>query len=133
MLTPLKLADLVRKDNYWQWYESKGWCDVSGLASFSNSRVKPRKATESANTKQITIATSETVVSLENQNRTYLSLRNLDMANVIFYGYPLQFGDLIAKGFQLKAGDAIDMESTQEIRAIAVGASVNVCIDEGQG
>lgn len=104
-----------------------------GLASFQNSRVKPRKATETADTDQITIGLTETLVRVANANRTYLSVRNLDSANPIFYGYPAHFGNLLTKGFQLKGGDAIDIESTQEIRAIGLGGSVLVCIDEGQG
>lgn len=104
------------------------------LASFQNSRVKPRKATETAQTGTLSVPTaSEIQMRPANPNRTYLTIRNLDQANPVRYGYPAQFGTLATNGFLLKGGDAADLESTQEIRIIAFGAAVEVVWDEGSG
>ena len=105
------------------------------LASFQNSRIRPRKATVYAITHQLTVAATptETVIHAANPNRTYLTLRNLDPTLNLQYGYPSQFGALLTQGFLLKAGDAVDLESTEEIRAIGIGGAVAVCYDEGSG
>lgn len=104
------------------------------LASFQNSRIRPRNATTTAQTGSVTISNvTETTIRPANVNRTYMTLRNLDSTNPIRYGYPAQYGTLSVDGFLLKAGDAVDLESTEEIRAIASGGSVISCWDEGSG
>lgn len=104
------------------------------LASFQNSRIKPRNATVTAETGSVSVSNVvETTIRPANVNRTYMTLRNLDPTNPIRYGYPAQFGSLSLDGFLLKAGDAVDLESTEEVRAIASGGIVPTCWDEGSG
>lgn len=104
------------------------------LASFTNSRLKPRNATSVAQTFKVTIDNVvETTIRPANANRTYLTLRNDDAVNTILYGYPANFGNLLTQGFVLKFGDAVDIESLQEVKAIALVAPVIASIDEGSG
>lgn len=59
-------------------------------ASFPNSRVKPRAATQSANTYQVQIADVAqplTQIAIPNANRTYILLKNLSTTTSLWYIY----------------------------------------------
>lgn len=59
-------------------------------ASFPNSRVKPRAATQSANTYQVQIADVTqplTQIAIPNANRTYILLKNLSTTTSLWYIY----------------------------------------------
>lgn len=59
-------------------------------ASFPNSRNKPRPATTSAITYQVTLADFTqplTLVATATSNRTYIILKNLDLVNNFWYVY----------------------------------------------
>lgn len=104
-------------------------------ASFKNSRVASRKATTTAGTDEKTVlAAANTLIAPTNLNRTYLTLRNLDTTpnHDLRYDYfdnPL----ILTKGFLLKAGEAIDLESPQTVYGRATLADVLIDTDEGQG
>lgn len=107
----------------------------SCFASFPNSRIRSRKATQTADTGIITVPASpgpNVSVRPSNQNRTYLTLRNT--GTVPFrYGYEDR-GTLYLDGMLLNPGDAVDLESLQEIFACCVTAGTSECTwDEGEG
>lgn len=106
------------------------------LASFQNSRIRPRSATEDATTDQVTIAVGapNTLVRAANPNRTYITLRNENTGSGedIRYMYE-DSANILTDGFLLKAGEAIDLESKEAIYAQAISAPVNMSIDEGEG
>lgn len=59
-------------------------------ASFPNSRVKPRAATQSANTYQVQLSDQTqplTQVAVPNANRTYILLKNLSTSASLWYIY----------------------------------------------
>lgn len=59
-------------------------------ASFPNSRIKPRPATQSANTYQVQLSDytlTPTLVAGPNQNRTYILLKNLSPSTAFWYVY----------------------------------------------
>ena len=59
-------------------------------ASFPNSRVKPRAATQSANTYQIQLSDVTqplTQIAVPNANRTYIMLKNLSTSTSLWYVY----------------------------------------------
>jgi hypothetical protein len=104
-------------------------------ASFKNSRVSTRKATTFADVEQITVNTgSNTLISAANPNRTYLTLRNENgtSGNDIRYDY-FDNPNILTEGFLLRAGEAVDLEATQDIYAQGVASSVVCSVDEGQG
>lgn len=104
-------------------------------ASFPNSRIRARKATQSADTGILTVNASGPVNSLvrpANSDRTYLTLRNTG-AVPLRYGYvdrPTLFQD----GMLLNPGDAVDIESLQAIYAVCTtGGPTEATWDEGVG
>lgn len=108
---------------------------IYNQASFKNSRVSTRKATTSADVKQVTVNTgSRTLISAANSNRTYVTLRNENATagNDLRYDY-FDNSNILTEGFLLKAGEAVDLENQSDIYAQAVAASVVCSVDEGQG
>lgn len=103
------------------------------LASFQDSRTKPRKATSTAKTYRQTITDVPVSIRPANVNRTYLTLRNMDLGNDIYYAYDI--ADLPAQGFLIRFGESVDLESPQEIFAVCVTAltTIDICMDEGSG
>lgn len=104
-------------------------------ASFKNSRVSTRKATTSADVKQLTVNTgARTLISAANPNRTYVTLRNENgtTGNDLRYDY-FDNPAILTEGFLLKASEAVDLENQSAIYAQAVASSVVCSIDEGQG
>lgn len=106
------------------------------LASFPNSRIKPRDARTSGNTDIQTIGAGLTVlVSAANPNRTDFTIRNLDSVNSVYYGYePTIDGTPAGEGFELKAGEAKDLFGVQPIYVHnPTGSAINIVTDEGSG
>jgi hypothetical protein len=105
------------------------------LASFPNSRIKPRPATSQATTIQVTIPSgglTATLVAAADPNRTYANLRNFSGADM-YYGYANTIN--ASTGMLLKG-----LESEDDIAApknIYVwqnsGAPITVGLDIGQG
>lgn len=130
----------------------------SQLASFPNSRIRPRKPTESATTFGRTVepdgtigavdpgaaepvfadedsqtVNGNTVVAARNLNRTYLTIRNVDPSESIAYAYDDTI-DITVDGMILRAGDSADLESPQTVYAVSLGAvAVNLRYDQGIG
>lgn len=102
--------------------------------SFSNSRIKPRKATTSAVTGNSVVGIAATQLFSANQNRTYITLRNESLGEDIRMGYAAAQVATINDGFLLKFGESMDIESPTEVWAISTsGNPINVSWDEGTG
>jgi hypothetical protein len=103
------------------------------LASFQDSRVKPRKATTTALTYTQVVPDVATSIRPANANRTYLTLRNESLGVDLRYAYRL--ADLPLSGFLVRFGESVDIESPQEIFAVATiaGQTVPISMDEGSG
>lgn len=110
---------------------------VSVLASFPNSRIKPRPATSQRDTSIVEVPDGGvSSVASPNQNRTDIQLRNLDSANSVYYGYENSIDDSVgASGsVELKAGETVSIDVTSEIFVFNnSGAAINIAIDEGEG
>lgn len=95
------------------------------FASFKNSRIYPRPATISADTD--TFETQDTgaggspngntVARPQNENRTYLQLRNDSATEWIMYGYEDRV-DLDTTGFPLGPLEAVIIDSPQEVYTV---------------
>ena len=131
---------------------------IQCLASFPNSRIRPRKPTASAITRGRTLepagtlgpvnpavtepveadedsqtVNGNTVINARNLNRTYITIRNVDPSDAMAYGYEDTI-DLALDGMILRAGDSVDLESPQTIYGISLGiASINIRFDRGIG
>jgi hypothetical protein len=125
------------------------------LASFPNSRVKPRAATSEAATFRKTIngvgeaslllpdggvvtANGNTLLFDADEDRTYIELRNTSTDTDLVYSYN-DLPDLEQKigqdgGFLLPAGASISLEAKTAIYAKSTtGARLEVHIDQGRG
>lgn len=95
------------------------------LASFKNSRVYPRSPTVAADTNVFETQDAgsggspngNTIARPANPNRTYLQLRNESLTQSLRYGYEDRV-DLEDTGFLLKAGEAVIIDSPQEIYTV---------------
>lgn len=108
------------------------------LASFPNSRVKPRPATSARDTSIVDIPANTTKQVIgQNLNRTDLLLKNLDSSIKVWYGYDNSINTNIgANGaFPLEPGDSVSIDVGIPIFVFNPdGASaVNVSLDEGEG
>lgn len=124
------------------------------LASFPNSRIRPRPATREAFARKITIPVGAPVKILDaNLDRTYFSLENVappDEANnnTLKFGYAPQGAegsppaDLVNQGWTILPGSGLaDEPSPQEVWAINLGdviaagpgSDIIISIEEGQG
>lgn len=103
------------------------------LASFQDSRQRPRKATTTAKTYQMNVPDTVTSIRPANANRTYLTLRNESLGVDMRYAYSA--ADLPGNGFLVRFGEAVDIESPQEIFAISTiaGQIIPISMDEGSG
>lgn len=103
------------------------------MASFQDSRVKPRKATSTAKTYQANVTDAVTSIRPANANRTYLTLRNESQGVDLRYAYAA--ADLPLSGFLVRFGESVDIESPQEIFAISTVPAmvVPISMDEGSG
>lgn len=106
------------------------------LASFPNSRIKPRGATRERITSEI-VATQVAPVQLLpiNTNRTNAILFNQGDFDVR-YQYVTAVGILV-DGFLLKTGTSVTIDTVEAIHAQSTGAApaetATLSIDEGQG
>lgn len=112
------------------------------LASFKNSREYARKATTQAVTNDIVVANNAgppTLIVPADVNRTYATIRNLHATDSMTYGYatggvPPTLAFLLADGFELKAGEAIDLESPEAVYAVSQTANpIPIDTDLGVG
>jgi hypothetical protein len=141
---------------------------INKLASFPNSRIRTRRPTQTAVTYDLDVETADlgtglidtendtltaserngqttndnTIVAEPDPLATYITLRNIDPAEPLYYTYvpPGQEDtiDVVAQGMLLRAGDAVDLEVTDSI-VIAKGAhsdgttAINARVDKGIG
>ena len=136
---------------------------IRKLASFPNTRERPRKPTQSSSTYQvdalvaaagpvdptaITITSANigqqtqngnTILAAPNSDRTYLTLRNLSPSENLVYSYkPVGEADdpnMDDNGMILRAGDSADLEDIDSVYYVrSLGAAdVDCRIDEGEG
>lgn len=99
------------------------------LASFPNSRIKPRAATTESYIYNGTLVPSEvTLVRPILPERTYATLKN-NTGAALYYD---RHGNPDTDGFLLEPGQAIDLEGPQAIYLWAT-AGGDWTIDEGRG
>lgn len=106
------------------------------LASFPNSRIKPRDARTTGQTNIQTINAGVTLnVAPQNADRTDLIIRNLDSISSVFYGYVNTIdGSPANEGFELKPLESIEIQGTQDVFIHNPNAGpVNIVTDEGSG
>lgn len=101
------------------------------FASFKNSRVFARPATVAADTNIFQTQDAglggspngNTIARPANDYRTYLQLRNESTTQSMRYGYEDRV-NLSTTGFLLKPGEAVIIESPQEIYTVVDAASL---------
>lgn len=107
------------------------------LASFPNSRIKPRPARTQGSTQIATVATGgASLVLAANLNRTNALIRNLSPTATIWYGYDSSIDDTPGAqgGFAILPYDTANIDDPGNIYIYQnSGASVNISIDEGEG
>lgn len=87
---------------------------VTLLASFPNSRIKPRPARTSGNTNNQTILAGATVLIYPaDLNRVSLLLRNDSPSDTLLYSYTSV--NIATEGFPIRPGEAVLLESPQDI------------------
>jgi hypothetical protein len=106
------------------------------LASFPNSRIKPRPATTSSDTQIEPVPTGvATIVAPANLNRTTLTIRNLGNTDA-YYGYDASIDGSVGTngGMLIKGLDSVDIDDPGDIYVFQNQVAVlNIAIDEGQG
>lgn len=106
------------------------------LASFPNSRIKPRPATTQSDTYIATVPSGvATLIAAANVNRTLITVRNNSTSD-IYYGYDASITGSVGAngGFLLKAYDSVDLGDPGNIYIFqSSGVAVLVSIDEGEG
>lgn len=112
------------------------------LASFPNSRIKPRAATRVANTFELDVPDIDgggpIMLVAADPNRTYITIRNVSPSVAFKYFYrvatnpPPVAADFT---FQVNAGEtASNIESPQELWGLSVGPGIVPCeFDVGTG
>ena len=103
------------------------------LASFPNSRNKPRNPRTTGFTDQITIPSLATVsIAAENQHRTDLNIRNLSTTSPIRFAYTAVA--IATEGFVLEPLETIYIDGPQEVFVYnPSGAPLDIVKDEGFG
>lgn len=105
------------------------------LASFPNSRIKPRPATSQSDTLIVSVpAGVPTLVAPANQNRTLITLRNTSSADTAYYGYDANIDDQVGPdgGMPLLPNDSVDLQDPGDIYVFCASA-VDIAIDQGEG
>ena len=128
------------------------------LASFPNTRERPRKPTLTSDTKAVSVnphtvigtfnttttiitvidegkqtTMGNTIVKALDADRTYVTLRNVDAKDAICYGYRDR-ADLNVTGMILRAGDSVDIDSLDTVFCTGLGvAAIDVRVDFGRG
>ena len=108
------------------------------LASFPNSRVKPRPVRTQGDTQIQTLPAGPGVTQIlpANLNRVNALVRNLDSSNSLYYGYDNSIDGSPGPqgGFLLSPLQTVSLDDP---KAIFIdnpnGVAVNICIDEGEG
>jgi hypothetical protein len=105
------------------------------LASYPNSRVKPRAATSETETLRISIndsAGANTKLLEDDADRTYIVLFNPSSEDIV-YDY-FDNPNILTEGFLLKATGSIDLETKGEVYAKSTtGSPVTLSLDIGRG
>lgn len=102
------------------------------LASFPNSRIKPRPATRVSVTSELAVPAFPATVSIPaNENRTIMQLFNSG-ANPIRYQYATAV-NIDTQGFLLPSQGAINIESPEEVFLTGDGGASTLSVDEGEG
>jgi hypothetical protein len=127
------------------------------LASFPNTRERPRKPTLTSDTGRImangnttigifdpsggvvvgdegkVTVNGNTVVKAYDPDRTYITLRNVDPSEAMVYGYRDR-ANLHLTGMILKAGDSVDCDSLDTIYARSLNVlELEIRTDFGRG
>ncbi len=108
------------------------------LASFPNTRIRPRPATRRAETfGGLAPVGIPVLAKAANRARTYLTIRNTNLSSDMAYGYGDQANDsnyLTNEGMILRPGDSMDIESLEDVYVMSIGATpVEFREDEGEG
>jgi len=107
------------------------------LASFPNSRIKPRPATTQSSTAILTIPSGiATLVAIANLNRTLLLIRNLNSTSNLFYGYTATVDGLVRPdgGMLIKPFDTAEIDDPGNVYIYQnSGSPIEISIDEGEG
>lgn len=101
------------------------------LASFPNSRVKPRSATSSESPSTVTVKPAgagtgplgTTVVNVADPNFTFLTIENMHATDSMAFGFDPATLIAHTKEFVLKASQAIDDESPETMYGISLTAN----------
>jgi hypothetical protein len=108
------------------------------LASFPNSRIKPRPVRTQGDTQIQTLAAGPLVTQIlpANLNRVNALIRNLDSSNNLYYGYDNAIDGSVGPqgGFLLSPLQTVSIDDPRAIYIFnGNGVPVNICIDEGEG
>ena len=110
---------------------------ILNLASFPNSRIKPRPATSARDSSIVEVPDGGAILAVaQNLNRTDVLLKNLDSVNSVYYGYDASIDDQVGSdgSTELKAGEAVSIDVASDIFIFNnSGSAVNVSVDEGEG
>lgn len=102
------------------------------LASFPNSRIKPRAATRVCEIYQVSIpANTPTLVSDANDDRTYITIYNQSSSAPLRYSRGSST-NIDTEGFYLSAERAVDLEGPQSLYVWSPSAII-ISVDEGVG
>lgn len=100
------------------------------LGSFPNSQVRPRPVTQVEYTYDVNVPLNVlTLIAPENANRTFVTIKNNGPGN-INWGTESTKPDAI-DGFELGAGEGIDIETPENIYVF--GAATSISVQEGEG
>ena len=104
------------------------------LASFPNSRIKPRPARTAGVTPIVSLPDSlVTLIAAANIDRTSIMVRNLDASVTMKYGYASDI-NAADKGFSLKAGETVSLDDPGDIYGYQTsGGAILMSYDEGVG
>lgn len=107
------------------------------LASFPNSRIKPRPARTQGDTQIVSVANGgASLVAPANANRTNILIRNLSAVETIYYGYDASVDGSVGAngGFAILPYDTANIDDPGSIYIFNGGAApVDISIDEGEG
>lgn len=107
------------------------------LASFPNSRIKPRPSRTQGDTEIITINPGPAQVAVPaNLNRTDLNLRNLDSAITMYVGYDASIDDQVGPNgaMPVRPNEVVSLTDPRDIYIFIPGAvALNVAVDQGEG
>jgi hypothetical protein len=106
---------------------------IVDLASFPNSRIKPRSATQFSIIDRQNV-NADTTVELRPlaADRTVCTIGNQSTNTDLLY-IRGDGTDIVTKGYILKAGQAIDLEGPESIWVRPIGNPVLVTYDDGRG